>query len=337
MARQRERCGGGWATSRCWAECCWRLHPPAASELLARDNVYIGYGTRDDAYRKDQRESGRWPQNYRNGRSGIFMSQASRGNHRTPDESGDPRLSHRQLGCFSRARVPRTGRTTRSPRSCRRDLHVGDTTPVRIYAGTGDIVTTGCRSTSRSRCGCRRAITSTSRTTRIQHNNPTDMSHGARRQRPLLHRLRLYLPSPAPAASRWRPASDFWMPEQRRTASPATASYIYDDGRRAEQPVACRRRRRGRRDRQAAAHRDQHRLQSDAELPEASSSLYLESEAGRGRWRTISRPMPATAASCRSICSIVSIQRANQGTDGLFVVARAGAGLRQLRARAAGA
>ncbi len=66
--------------------------PTGSLELLARDNVYIGYGTRvDDAYREDQRNRAE-SQNYRSGRSGIFMSQALGRASAHADESGDSGL-----------------------------------------------------------------------------------------------------------------------------------------------------------------------------------------------------------------------------------------------------
>lgn len=112
-------------------------------ELLAKDNVYIGYGTRaEDAYREQEFAKAE-AQNFRSGRSGILMSQAYEALLRTtlnPNTSGG--------GNFGASAYEGAGMTNRyggsEPFTVQYlpNLHANDTNPVRIYAGEGDIVTT---------------------------------------------------------------------------------------------------------------------------------------------------------------------------------------------------
>ncbi len=110
--------------------------PQGNLELLAGNSVYIGYGTRaeDAFYQFDQ------PQN-RSGGSGIFMSQAKVDLLRTtlnPLTIENYGLSAFQSAGASNVYGGAMGFTALVPP----DLHAGDATPVRIYAGEGDIVTT---------------------------------------------------------------------------------------------------------------------------------------------------------------------------------------------------
>ncbi|MGH8444104.1 MAG: hypothetical protein ACREVL_02500, partial [Solimonas sp.] len=119
---------------------------PAATgnlELLAKGNVYIGYGTQaDDAYQEGLLQIAE-QQNYRSGRSGIYMSQAHYDLLKTPI---NPTLSG--YGYFSASAFENAGAGNVYPGVTvfsldhLPDLHAGDATPVRIYAADGDVVTT---------------------------------------------------------------------------------------------------------------------------------------------------------------------------------------------------
>ncbi len=147
------------------------------------------------------------------------------------------------------------------------DLHAGDTTPARIYAAEGDVVTTGAISLPKQTVGAGGSIMFTSRTTPIQHNSEQDLSliragDGLyfSRQR-LCERVRS-----RPSGSGDRQG----LLDARATprASPAIASLFTDTE--SERPgagpgVASRSGRGG--------YRHQHRLQPAAELRGASKML----------------------------------------------------------------
>jgi filamentous hemagglutinin family protein len=103
-------------------------------ELLAADNVYIGYGTVALDPFLAQNSVGN--SNYRSGGQGIFMSQALEEVLRTA--SNPSNLSY---GSTDRSHYYGAGRGTPFTPTYLPDLHKGDTTPVRIYAGSGDVIT----------------------------------------------------------------------------------------------------------------------------------------------------------------------------------------------------
>ena len=114
--------------------------PRGNLELLAANNVYIGYGTVAlDPYLQDGATQSA---NYRSSGQGIIMSQALERILRT---ASNP--SNAGYGGPGRTHYIAAGRGIVYPglqyftNSFLPDLHVGDTTPVRIYAGSGDVVT----------------------------------------------------------------------------------------------------------------------------------------------------------------------------------------------------
>ncbi|MES2054831.1 MAG: filamentous hemagglutinin family protein [Pseudomonadota bacterium] len=107
-------------------------------ELLAADNVYLGYGTVPiDLNFQDGKDNN---PNYRSGGQGIIMSQALEARLRT---AANP--STIGYGTTDRAHYLNAGRPIGNvsffTANTLPDLHKGDPNPVRIYAGNGDVVT----------------------------------------------------------------------------------------------------------------------------------------------------------------------------------------------------
>ncbi len=110
-------------------------------DLLARGNVFVGYNTHaQDDFQVDPRLGDR--SNYRSGFEGIFLSQAKPELLRT---ALNPFFNDDYGGNLSRSQFLLAGQGPLGAVDFSRlvppDLHVGDTKPVRIYAGDGDIVT----------------------------------------------------------------------------------------------------------------------------------------------------------------------------------------------------
>ena len=271
--------------------------PQGNFELLAGENIYIGYGTRaEDAFFQNEQ-----PQN-RSGGSGIFMSQAkvellrTTLNPLTVDNYG---LSAFQSAGASNVYGGAAGFSLLVPP----DLHQGDATPVRIYAGSGDIVTTA---------GINLPILFGA----AQQSERPDA--GSRGQRPVLHRQRLHLPLwTGPPGDRDRP---------RLLDSQQRLGHHQQQHRAGQRPAVAPGREVGR-------HRHQHRLQPAAELPGLRGRLPEPGAgggdggvpAGRGRRRPQAAGLPL-----RSLLRPRQRQRLGAG------LARAGDGLRQLHAQPRG-
>ncbi|QNQ08560.1 filamentous haemagglutinin family protein [Sphingomonas alpina] len=145
-------------------------------ELLAAGNVYIGYGT--TAINPMLADSAQDNPNYRSGGQGIIMSQALERLLRT---ASNP--SNAGYGNVERVHYLVAGRGLNYPgwqlftQTIVPDLHLGDATPVRIYAGRGDVVTSTQAGITLPKAMWVQAggnVYFPSYT--IQHNNRTDLS-----------------------------------------------------------------------------------------------------------------------------------------------------------------
>ncbi len=145
-------------------------------ELLAAGNVYIGYGT--TAIDPTLADGAQENPNYRSGGQGIFMSQALERLLRT---ASNP--SNVGYGNVDRSHYTAAGRGLSYPglqfftQTVTPDLHLGDLTPVRIYAGSGDVITSTQAGIFLPKAMWVQAggnVYFPSYT--IQHNNPNDLS-----------------------------------------------------------------------------------------------------------------------------------------------------------------
>ncbi|MFA6113752.1 MAG: filamentous hemagglutinin family protein [Sphingomonas sp.] len=144
-------------------------------DLLARGSVFVGYNTHaQDDFQVDPRLGDR--SNYRSGFEGIFLSQAKPELLRT---ALNPFFNDDYGGNLSRDQFLQAGQTSLGTVGFSRlvppDLHVGDTKPVRIYAGDGDIVTSAGLTIPKSlwlQAGGNIYFPNYS----IQHNNMNDLS-----------------------------------------------------------------------------------------------------------------------------------------------------------------
>lgn len=110
--------------------------PTGTLDLLARGDLHIGNATRNvDQFIFDPNYAN--ASNFRSGFSGIYLSQSYAELMKTPLH---PASTNINLGRFDRGHFQGAGPNRNFDREYAPVLHVGDTDPVRIYAG-GDIVT----------------------------------------------------------------------------------------------------------------------------------------------------------------------------------------------------
>jgi filamentous hemagglutinin family protein len=147
-------------------------------ELLAGNNVYIGYGTQALDPFLTQFGQPDESRNYRAAYQGLYMSQAEMDLIRTP--TNQPLTSGGSVGrvgfFYAGAGQTYPGITPFSQDHLP-DLHVGDTTPSRIYAAKGDVITsTQAELIIPKQLWLQAGGNIYFPSYTLQHNNPTDFS-----------------------------------------------------------------------------------------------------------------------------------------------------------------